>query len=73
MALTQSEMQSLLDKLRRARASGAQRVEHGDEKIFFKTDTEMASAIADLEARLAALTGTSRRGVKFIYQPRKGL
>lgn len=73
MALTQSEIESLLIKLRKARASGMRRTTHGDTTLEYKTDAEMAAAIINLEQQLAAASGTSRRGVNYIFQRGKGL
>ena len=73
MSLSASEISSLLTALRKARASGMRRTTHGDTTLEYKTDVEMAAAIADLEAQLAATSGTQRRGVNYIFQRGKGL
>jgi len=61
---TPAELQTQLDALREARASGARRVltqTNGVKKeIEFRTDAELAAAIADLERRLG---GTAARVV----------
>ncbi len=66
-----SESQTLemqLAALRKARASGASRVAYGSaenrREIAFKTDAEMAAAIADLERRLAEKRGGGSRIVR---------
>jgi len=52
---TLSDLQAYLDKLLKARASGVNLVQHGEERVQYKTDAEMAAAIMDLERRIAAL------------------
>jgi len=54
---TLSDLEALLAALIKNRASGIQSVQHGDTRTGFKTDSEMATAIADLERRIAALRG----------------
>jgi len=71
--MTEAEIQSLLTKLRTARASGLRETMHGDTRIAYKSDAEMAAAIADLEQQLAEASGTQRRGVTYIFQRSKGL
>lgn len=62
---TVAEMQTQLDALRKARASGIRRVEHDNRAIDYKTDAEMAAAIADLERRISASSRTPVRHVFF--------
>jgi hypothetical protein len=59
MMATLSELQSRLDTLRAARAGGVQDVRTSDgRQLTYKTDGQMAAAIADLERQIAALTTT---------------
>jgi hypothetical protein len=60
---TISELQTRLDKLRSARASGVRSLEHGDTKSEFKADAEMASAIADIERQIAVASGSPVRTI----------
>lgn len=50
-------LQAQLDELRKARASGARSVEYDSgfdrRRVEFKSDAELAAAIADLERRLS--------------------
>ena len=46
-----------LEELRAARASGVRRVEFRDRIVEYRTDTELAAAIRDLETRIAAAQG----------------
>ena len=62
-----------MSKLRKARASGLRSTQHGDTQLEYKSDAEMAAALADLEQQLASVSGTSRRGVNYIFQRGKGL
>jgi hypothetical protein len=43
-----------LAALQLARASGLRATQHGDTRTEYKSDSEMAAAIADLERRIAA-------------------
>lgn len=58
MAVTPSELIELRDALIRARARGVRIVQVNGEKVEYKTDREMADAIADLEARITRASGT---------------
>jgi len=48
-----------LETLRQKRASGVRTVRFGDDEATYKSDSEMAAAIADLERQLAAAEGRS--------------
>lgn len=50
---TTAELLAQLDNLRAIRASGTREVEFKDHRIQYRTDAELAAAIADLEARTA--------------------
>lgn len=67
---TLSELQTWLDALRKARASGLRSVQHGDTRTEFKSDVEMAAAIRDLEGQIASASGTRVKAVYF--NQRKG-
>lgn len=62
-------LQTQLDALRNARASGVRVVEYQAangtrERVEYRSDAELAAAIADIERRLAAL---ARPSVKTTY------
>ena len=62
---TVAEMQTQLDVLRKARASGVRKVEGPDNRsVEYKSDAEMAAAIADIERRI---TGASGRPIRTVY------
>ncbi|MEZ5724394.1 MAG: hypothetical protein R3E47_04795 [Paracoccaceae bacterium] len=66
MAVTPSELIELRDALIRARARGVRIVQVNGEKVEYKTDREMADAIADLEARITRASGHPRpQAVRF--------
>ncbi|MBS7545730.1 hypothetical protein KHC19_21760 [Ancylobacter oerskovii] len=44
-------------ELQAARASGVRRVEFRDRTVEYRSDAELAAAIRDLEARIAAAQG----------------
>lgn len=58
-------LQQELDTLRAARAKGVQSLSMGDESVTYKSDAQMAETIADLEQRIAALSGRQVRMVRF--------
>ena len=53
MAIDVSELESLRDALIRARAQGVRQVTLNGKRIEYGSDTEMAAAVSDLEARIA--------------------
>lgn len=58
-------LQQQLDTLRDARAKGVQTLGIGGETVTYKSDAQMAETIADLEQRIAALSGRQVRMVRF--------
>ncbi|PTV93496.1 hypothetical protein C8J27_1159 [Rhodobacter aestuarii] len=59
-------LQQQLDTLRAYRAKGTQTTTLGNgESVTFKSDAQMAEAIADLEQRIASLSGRQVRMVRF--------
>lgn len=54
---TRAELETMLAKLIDARSTGLRSVEYSNRKTEYKTDSEMASAIVDLERRIASLKG----------------
>ncbi len=59
MATSIDDLQSRLDALRKARASGVHSVKHGDTETVYKSDAEMAAAEAALLSLIAAFSGSS--------------
>lgn len=68
-----TDLETQLTKLRAARASGIHAVEHSGERTEYKSDGEMAAAIADLERRIDAAGTTPRRRARYFMQSGKGL
>lgn len=62
---TLAEMQAQLDHLRDTRARGITGYTIKDRSMSFKSDSELAGAIADLERRIAAASGTPVRHIHF--------
>jgi len=64
-----AELQAELDALRSARASGAREVETQTNgvrrRVAYRTDPELAAAIADLERRIAAAGGRRVHTIRF--------
>ncbi len=54
-------MRTLLSALQEARFSGLRSVSYDGKTLTYGSDTELAAAIRDLEARLARAAGTTRR------------
>lgn len=54
-------MRTLLTALQEARYAGVRAVSYDGRTITYGSDTEMATAIADLEGRIATASGTPRR------------
>lgn len=58
MGLTLSELHSARDALLRARAGGVRRVrDQNGEEVEYRSDAEMARALAALDSEIAALGG----------------
>lgn len=53
---THAELIAARDALKEARYSGSLRVRHGEKEVEYKSDTQMASALAAIEADLANLS-----------------
>ena len=67
---TLSELHARLEELRSARAKGIRRVEHSaaggvSRSIEYRSDAELAAAIADVEQQIARASGKTVRGVYF--------
>lgn len=61
---TLAELQAFKTALEAARYSGNRRVRTGATEIEFKTDAEMAAALADLDRRIAAASGGTIRTIR---------
>jgi hypothetical protein len=56
---TLSDLTDWLDRLRRVRASGTSEVEMSDgRRVAYRTDEQLAAAIADVERQIASMTTT---------------
>lgn len=53
---TAAELQARLEKLREVRANGVRTTRFGEDEVTFRSDAELAAAIADLERQLAETT-----------------
>ncbi|KAB0572623.1 phage head-tail joining protein [Brucella pituitosa] len=56
-----TEMQQQLANLRALRAEGVRKTRFGDDETEYRSDAELAAAIADLETRIVAALKPSRR------------
>lgn len=52
------ELQTRLDELRRVRAEGRQSLTTKGREVTYRSDAQLAAAIADLERQIAAMTTT---------------
>lgn len=59
--MTLEELTACRDKLRRARFKGVMTVTIDGETITYKTDAQMASALASIEAEISKLTRGPRQ------------
>lgn len=66
------ELLIALDELKAARAAGVSAVGFGEDRIEYKSDREMATAIASIEADIARLT-RGNRSRTFYPRTSKGL
>ena len=57
MAVGLDELEQLRDNLVRARAKGIRVVQMNGERVEYKTDAEMASALSGIEAQIAGAAG----------------
>ena len=71
MVVPASELETLRDALVRARAKGARTVQTADERAEYRSDAEMAAAIADLDTRIAR--GSANRRTTVAFASSKGL
>lgn len=72
MALTLSELQAARDDLLRARAQGVRRFkDQNGEEVEYRSDAEMARALAALDAEIVAHAG--RRPSQIRFQTSKGV
>lgn len=62
---TLAELQADLDALRRIRNAGVARVRYDEKETTYRTDAEIAAAIRDVEAQIAAMQGQSVNTVRF--------
>ncbi|WP_323008555.1 phage head-tail joining protein [Paracoccus sp. (in: a-proteobacteria)] len=62
MAVLVDELIEMRDALIRARAKGVRMLQCNGERVEYRTDAEMLTALADLEARIAHVSGTARPG-----------
>lgn len=66
MAVSLDDLNTLRDALIRARASGVLTVRDSDgSEITYKTDGQMAAAIANLESRIAASSSPPIQTIRF--------
>jgi hypothetical protein len=60
---TLSDLQAMRDALVKARASGRREVQAGDKRVSYKTDAEMASALAFITQEISRLSGCTSRTI----------
>ena len=66
-------MQALLTALQEARFAGLRSVSYDGKTVTYGSDAELAAAIRDLEARIAAASGTTARRRRWVTVATKGL
>lgn len=60
-----AELAARLEALRKARASGVRKVKHGEREMEYRSDAELAAAIADLERQVAAASQVRAKTIVF--------
>lgn len=55
--MTLAELMTRRDELRRMRDAAVREVAHGERKVVYRSDAEMAAALADVERRIRAAEG----------------
>lgn len=55
-----AQLRAWRDELERARYAGERAVQYGDKRVEYRSDTEMRSALADLNRQIDAASGTPR-------------
>lgn len=63
---TLEELIARRDKLEKTRAKGVKTVRFGRDEVTYKSDSEMAVALADLNRQIAASQGRTVRRVRII-------
>ncbi|WP_238367623.1 phage head-tail joining protein [Mesobacterium pallidum] len=71
MAVPSEELQTLRDALVKARARGIRKTEIEGMSVEYRSDAEMAAAIADLDRRLAA--SQAARPATIAFSASKGI
>lgn len=66
MPIQPDELIALRDALIRARASGTRSLEFEGRRVTYANDSEMASALADLERRIAGMTQHPVAALRFL-------
>lgn len=56
---TLADMIAMRDALERARYAGTLKVKSGDDEVTYRSDAEMKAALADLNAKINAASGTA--------------
>lgn len=60
-----AELHAQLARLQAIRISGVSGTKFGDREVQYKTDSQIAQAIADLEQRIAGARGQGIRTIRF--------
>lgn len=71
MATDVTDLTAQLNALRIARHAGYRRIRFGDREVEYRSDAELATAIASLERQIEAATGKPAATIHFAT--RKGL
>lgn len=70
---TLDELRAQRDALVQTRRQGVRAVQYDDGKrVEYRSDAELAAAIAEIDREIAAALGTRRR-TRFVFQTSKGL
>ncbi|ODR98918.1 hypothetical protein AUC68_07035 [Methyloceanibacter methanicus] len=65
MATDLATLRAFRDALLKARFQGRRSIRFDDQEVAYRSDSELAAAIADCESRIAALEGRKVKAVRF--------
>jgi hypothetical protein len=64
---TREDLQTRLNTLRTLRAKGVRKITEGGNQVEYRSDAELATAIADLERQLAGMNRSRVSTVRLIH------
>jgi hypothetical protein len=72
VAAPKHELVRRLEALQKIKASGISSAQHGEDRIQYRTMSELDAAIKDLEQQIAQLNSTGRRYRRMVFHGKSG-